>query len=40
LADEAGVANFRLAAEQRFILSEERTFLRRVEEPAPASSVG
>jgi len=40
LSDEAGVANFRLAAEQRFILAEERTFLRRVEEPAPASSGG
>jgi hypothetical protein len=30
-ADAAGAANFRMAQEQRFILSEERTFLRRVE---------
>ena len=29
--DEAGVANFRLAQTDRFILSEERTFLRMVE---------
>jgi hypothetical protein len=29
-ADEAGAANFRDAQEQRFILSEERTFLREV----------
>jgi hypothetical protein len=29
-ADAAGAANFRLAQEQRFILSEERTFLRPV----------
>ena len=29
--DEAGAANFRDALEQRFILSEERTFLRVVE---------
>ena len=29
--DEAGSANFRYAQEQRFILSEERTFLREVE---------
>jgi hypothetical protein len=29
-ADEAGVANFSLAEEKRFILAEERTFLRRV----------
>ena len=29
--DEAGAANFRDAQEQRFILSEERTFLREVE---------
>jgi hypothetical protein len=28
-ADDAGAANFRMAQEQRFILSEERTFLRR-----------
>lgn len=28
--DPAGAANFRLAREQRFILSEERTFLRPV----------
>jgi hypothetical protein len=27
-ADEAGMANFRFAEEERFILSEERTFLR------------
>ena len=30
-ADEAGAANFRDAQEQRFILSEERTFLSEVE---------
>ncbi len=30
-ADEAGSANFRDAQEKRFILSEERTFLREVE---------
>jgi NIPSNAP protein len=30
-ADPAGVANFKVAEEQRFILAEERTFLRRVE---------
>ena len=30
-ADPAGAANFRRAQEERFILSEERTFLRRVE---------
>jgi hypothetical protein len=29
-ADEAGVANFRFAEEQKFILSEERTFLRKL----------
>jgi NIPSNAP len=29
-ADSEGAANFRLAQEQRFILSEERTFLRLV----------
>jgi len=29
-ADPAGAANFRLAQERRFILSEERTFLRLV----------
>lgn len=29
-ADRAGAANFRMAREQRFILSEERTFLRPV----------
>lgn len=29
-ADPAGAANFRMAEEQRFILSEERTFLRPV----------
>ena len=28
--DEAGVANFRFAEEQKFILAEERTFLRKV----------
>ena len=28
--DEAGVANFRMAQTERFILSEERTFLRMV----------
>jgi hypothetical protein len=30
-ADEEGRANFRFAEEQRFILAEERTFLRKVE---------
>ena len=30
-ADAAGAANFRRAEAERFILSEERTFLRRVE---------
>jgi hypothetical protein len=30
-ADDAGSANFRDAQEKRFILSEERTFLRTVE---------
>jgi hypothetical protein len=30
-ADPAGAANFRTAETERFILSEERTFLRRVE---------
>lgn len=30
-ADPAGIANFGFAEEERFILSEERTFLRRVE---------
>lgn len=30
-ADPAGAANFRKAQDERFILSEERTFLRRVE---------
>ena len=30
-ADEAGAANFRFAATERFIRSEERTFLRPVE---------
>jgi hypothetical protein len=29
-SDAAGVANFKTAEEQRFILAEERTFLRRV----------
>src|SRR6185369_8205810 len=29
--DEAGVANFRMAQTERFILSEERSFLRMVE---------
>jgi hypothetical protein len=29
-ADEAGAANFRFAQSERFILSEERTFLRKV----------
>ena len=29
-ADQRGAANFRMAAEQRFIIAEERTFLRRV----------
>jgi hypothetical protein len=33
-ADPAGAANFRRAQAERFILSEERTFLRLVE-PAP-----
>ena len=28
--DEAGVANFRFAEEEKFILAEERTFLRKV----------
>jgi hypothetical protein len=32
-SDPAGAANFRMAEEQRFILAEERTFLRRVEAP-------
>ena len=30
-ADDAGMATFRFAEEQRFILAEERTFLRRLE---------
>jgi hypothetical protein len=30
-ADEEGAANFRFAQEERLILAEERTFLRRVE---------
>jgi hypothetical protein len=30
-ADPAGAANFRMAQEERFILTEERTFLRPVE---------
>ncbi len=30
-ADSAGIENFRFADEQRFILAEERTFLRRLE---------
>jgi hypothetical protein len=30
-ADAEGVANFQFAEEQKFILAEERTFLRRVE---------
>jgi len=30
-ADPEGAANFRLAEEERFILSEERSFLRKVE---------
>ena len=30
-ADRDGAANFRRAAEQRFIVAEERTFLRRIE---------
>jgi len=30
-ADPDGVANFKFAEDQRFILAEERTFLRRVE---------
>jgi len=34
-ADAAGAANFRLAAEQRLILAEERSFLRRLEAAAP-----
>ena len=29
--DEEGMANFRFAEEQKFILAEERTFLRKVE---------
>ena len=33
-ADEAGAANFRMAQTERFILSEERTFLRPVEKLA------
>jgi hypothetical protein len=33
--DEAGAANFRLAAEQRLILAEERSFLRRLDEATP-----
>jgi hypothetical protein len=33
-ADPAGAANFRAAREKRFIVSEERTFLRRVEAEA------
>jgi hypothetical protein len=33
-ADPAGAANFRMAETERFILSEERSFLRMVE-PAP-----
>ena len=32
--DEAGAANFRMAQERRFILSEERTFLQPVERAA------
>jgi hypothetical protein len=34
-ADPAGAANFRKAQDERFILSEERTFLRRVERVEP-----
>ena len=30
-ADEAGIATFRFADEQKFILAEERTFLRKIE---------
>lgn len=30
-SDDAGMANFRFAEEQKFILAEERTFLRKVE---------
>lgn len=30
-ADDQGMANFRFAEKERFILTEERTFLRRVE---------
>jgi hypothetical protein len=30
-ADQAGAANFRLAEEKRFIVAEERTFLRRLD---------
>jgi hypothetical protein len=30
-SEPAGAANFKLADEQRFILAEERTFLRRIE---------
>jgi hypothetical protein len=33
-ADAPAMANFRMAQEQRFILSEERTFLRQVEPTA------
>ncbi len=33
-SDPAGVANFTMAEDQRFILAEERTFLRRVEPAA------
>lgn len=33
-ADAAGAGNFAMAEEQRFILSEERTFLRQVEPAA------
>ncbi|MBR0645899.1 NIPSNAP family protein [Plastoroseomonas hellenica] len=33
-ADQAGAGNFAMAEEQRFILSEERTFLRQVEPAA------
>jgi len=39
-ADEAGAANFRLAAEQRLILAEERSFLRRLDEAAPEPGRG
>ena len=34
-SDPEGVANFRFAEEQRFILAEERTFLRQVQPAAP-----